>query len=104
MHCPALPVRYALFRDGLATHKKYNQAGPMILHWLITFSYLLLFLFLLKKSRFLNDGSLPYQLLAATFVVKVICGIVYGYLEAFARPGGDSMNYFWDANWIFHAF
>jgi len=77
----------------------------MILHWLITACYLFLFLFILKKSRFLNDHSLPWRLLAAAFVIKVISGIVYGYFDASSgRHGGDSMNYFWDANWIFRAF
>jgi hypothetical protein len=76
----------------------------MIFHWLLTTLYLLLFLFILKKSRLLNE-NLSFQLLAGAFVLKVICGILYGYLDARAgNKGGDSMNYFMDANWMFRAF
>ena len=77
----------------------------MIVHWLVTLGYLLPFLFLLKRSRLLNDETLPFTFIAMAFTAKVICGILYGYLDAYSgQRGGDSMNYFWDANWMFNAF
>jgi hypothetical protein len=80
--------------------KNFSMTG----YWLTTFLYFSLFLFFLYKIGLHKKISADFRWVAIAFFVKVLCGIAYGYFDAYSGRGGDSMNYFWDANWIFKAF
>jgi hypothetical protein len=69
----------------------------------ITIFYFLLFLALIKKSKLFELDSIPFFWIVLAFSIRVITGILYGYFDAKIIHGGDSLNYFADANWIFGA-
>lgn len=73
------------------------------MNWVVTITFWIFFLFIFKKMNWLQKEGIQFKWISLAFTIRVISGILYGYYDAYVLKGGDSMNYFRDANWIHQA-
>src|SRR5438552_3003113 len=78
----------------------------MIGEFLLSLTYIILFLWIIRRSKFFIIKEIPYKWIAGAFILKILCGIILEFIYTYYyanRREADIFKYFDDSAVLYNA-